>query len=223
MLDPDRALAYNVTMFAKHGSDLKRALLFFAFAVFVSGCAAATGPNDTGETSETRGEDPAPPTTMILTSSEPPGSTLSYNGDSVDGGLGTYCWFGGGGGACVDAIGISLKEGALKAPTGATLSFAYEGKALDSLSVAAYRADREGEGGGRDDVFVPPHRGDGGAKDLRVRRSGTRARVVADLPAGEYVLGVFARMPQGDASYGFRLVVEPRDAAGRAPEIRETL
>jgi hypothetical protein len=98
------------------------------------------------------------------------------------------------------------------------LSFAYKGKALDSLSVAAYKAGREagreGGGGGReDDMFPPPSRG-GGAKDRRVRRSGPRARIVADLPPGEYVLDVFARMPQGDASYGFRLILKPRDPGG---------
>ncbi len=62
-------------------------------------------------------------------------------------------------------------------------------------------------------MFLPPARG-GGAKDLPARRSGTRARIVADLPAGEYVLDVFARMPQGDASYGFRLILKPRDPGG---------
>ncbi len=73
---------------------------------------------------------------------------------------------------------------------------------------------REGGGGSReDDMFLPPSRG-GGRKDLPVRRSGSRARIVADLPPGEYVLDVFARMPQGDASYGFRLILEPRDPGG---------
>ena len=82
------------------------------------------------------------------------------------------------------------------------------------MSVAAYRAGREGQGGGReDDEFFTPYRG-GGARDLRVRRSGTRARIAADLSAGEYVLDAFARMPQGDASYGFRLILKPRDPGG---------
>jgi hypothetical protein len=188
------------------------------FALFVSGCAAATSPDDTsgGETSKARREDPAPPATMMFASSEPPGSTLSYGGETVNGGLGSYCWTMRGGGACVDAGGVSLEDGALEAPAGATLSFAYRGKALDSLSVEAYRADKEGEDGGREDVFVTPYRGDVGAKDLRVHRSGTRARFVADLPAGAYVLNAFARMPEGDASYGFRLILEARDTADEA-------
>jgi hypothetical protein len=120
----------------------------------------------------------------------------------------------GGAGGCSDAFAIILGEETLKAPAGATLSFVYRGKALDSLSVAAYKAGREGGGGGReDDMFLPPARG-GRAKDLEVRRSGSRARIVADLPPGEYVLDAFARMPQGDASYGFRLTLEPRDPGG---------
>ncbi|HEV2745391.1 MAG TPA: hypothetical protein VGV91_19710 [Rubrobacter sp.] len=143
---------------------------------------------------------------------EPPGSTLSYGGETVEGGLGTYCWTRGGGGGCSDAFAIILGDETLEAPAGATLSFAYGGKALDSLSVTAFRAGREGRGGGREDEFLPPSWRKG--EDLRVRRSGTRARIVADLPPGEYVLDVFARMPQGDASYGFRLILEPRDPAG---------
>jgi hypothetical protein len=145
---------------------------------------------------------------------EPPGSTLSYGGETVEGGLGSYCWLMGGSGGCADAFAIILEEGALEASDGATLSFAHRGKTLDSLSVAAYRAGREGAGGGREDnEFLPPSRG-GVAKDLRVRRSGTRARIFADLLAGEYVLDAFARMPEGDASCGFRLIVEPRDPGG---------
>lgn len=189
-------------------------LLFVAFALLVPGCAAATGPDDTGggETSKARREVSVPPTTMMFP--EPPGSTLSYRGETVEGGLGTYCWLMGGSGGCADAFAVILGEETLDAPAGATLSFVYRGKALDSLSVAAYRAGREDAGGGREDgEFLPPYKG-GGVKDLRVRRSGTRARIVADLPPGEYVLDVFARMPQGDASYGFRLILEPRDPGG---------
>ena len=48
-------------------------------------------------------------------------------------------------------------------------------------------------------MFPPPFRG-GGGKDLPVRRSGIRARIVADLPPGGYVLDVFAGRPRGEAS-----------------------
>jgi hypothetical protein len=145
---------------------------------------------------------------------EPSGSTLSYGGETVEGGLGSHCWLTGGSGGCADTFAIILGGEALEAPAGATLSFAYKGKALDSLSVAAYKAGREDGGGGREEDRFLPQSGGRGAKDLGVRRSGRRARIVADLPPGEYVLDVFARMPQGDASYGFRLILEPRDPGG---------
>jgi hypothetical protein len=163
-------------MGTKRRSDRKRILLSVAIAVLVSGCAAATSPDDTGggETSKARREDPKTPTTMMPPTTmmfpEPPGSTLSYGGETVEGGLGSYCWLMGGSGGCADAFAIILGEEALEAPAGATLSFAYRGKALDSLSVAAYKAGREVGGGGReDDMFLPPSRGRE-AKDLKVRR-----------------------------------------------------
>ena len=88
-------------------------LLLVALAPFVFGCAAATGPDDTGgggptgkgggEPTEARGEDPATPTTMMSMRPEPPGSTLSYGGETVDGGLGSYCWTAGGGWGCAYA------------------------------------------------------------------------------------------------------------------------
>ena len=131
MLDSNQDVFYNVTMGTKHRSDRKRILLSVAIAVLVSGCAAATGPDDTGggETSKARREDPKTPTTMMHPTTmmfpEPPGSTLSYGGGTVEGGLGSYCWLMGGSGGCADAFAVVLGEEALKAPAGATLSFAY--------------------------------------------------------------------------------------------------
>jgi len=152
------------------------------------------------------------PTTLTLP--EPPGGTLSSGGRTVRGGLGTYCWTVDGGGGCADTFGISLGEERLAVPPGAALSFAYGGDRLSSLDVTAYEVSR-GDGRFMDGVFVPNY---GRGEKLGVERTGTRARIVADLPTGEYVLDAFARMPEGDASYGFRLVVERGDAAaGKGP------
>src|ERR671916_997501 len=129
-------------MSVKRPSVPKPYLLFVVFGFLVFGCAAATGPNDTGAGGPTkRGvdgptearEEPTLPTTMMFP--EPPGSTLSYGGETVEGGLGSYCWTWGGGGGCADAFAIILGDETLEAPAGSTLSFAYRGKALDSLSV----------------------------------------------------------------------------------------
>lgn len=146
----------------------------------------------------------APPT--VMTSPEPPGSTLSYGGDKVEAAIGTYCWFAGGSGACVDGAMI-VDAGAnsfgdkLVVRSGAAMSFVYKGKKLDSLGTAAHKVGRKGTGNGRMD---------GGQGSLKTRLSGTRARIFADLPPGEYVLDAFATMPEGDVSYSFGLVVKAR-------------
>ncbi|MEJ7841990.1 MAG: hypothetical protein WKF95_09490, partial [Rubrobacter sp.] len=141
---------------------------------------------------------------------EPPGSTLSHDGETVEAGLGGYCWSTDQASSCVDAIGISLGDGKLTVPPGAPLSFAYKGDKLDSLGVTAYEVEPDGGDSNRieDGILVPPYTSVGKEKQPEVRRSGDRARIFARLPAGEYVFDVRARMPEGDASYGFHLVVK---------------
>lgn len=185
------------------------ALVLVASTVLASSCAAATdGSNETGGiSSEVRGEDRTLPTTaspsVIMSSptptdssdTEPPGSTLSYGGKTVTGVLGSFCWQAKGLALCEDGAFIIdnwSRKKTLVAPSGAALTFAYGGQELDSLEVSVNSADG----------------GDQRTKGLRTRPSGTRARIVADLPAGEYVVEAFATMPEGDAVYGFGLVVE---------------
>ena len=86
-------------------------------------------------------------------------------------------------------LGDWPKEKTLGPPSGAALTFVYEGDRLNSLDVTARGSD-------------------GRAHDLRTRLSGTRARIVADLPAGGYVVEALATMPEGDATYAFGLLVE---------------
>lgn len=182
--------------------------MFFATVlVGLSGCGAApdSGSKGSSEPSErTAGSDPPG-------GSRPPESTLSYGGETVSGALGTYCWSSDSGSICVDKIGVPVNEEALTAPAGSTLTFEYGGRTLDSLSVTA---DRIGQGNHLEkvdgiSVLVPEGRGKG-YQDIRLQssRSGNRARIVADLPAGRYVVAVFVRVTQGDALYGFRVIVE---------------
>ena len=212
-----------------------RALISFLLIVFVCanafGCAGArtsggvkdpdTGDRQNLETeveSGPREKSSRAPTSA--TGLEPPGSTLSYGGKTVEAGLGGYCWTSERGGSCVDAIGISLGEEKLTVPSGKPLSFQYQGKKLDSLVVMAYETGpRHGDSNRIEDgILVPPYTDVGKEEQPEVRRFGNRARITARLPAGEYVIDARAGMPEGDASYGFRLVVEPEDAAsGAAP------
>ncbi len=126
----------------------------------------------------------------------------------MSGGLGSYCWES----VCADTFAVPVSEEVLTAPAGSTLTFAYEGNKLDSLSVSAQRIGRKDRlrrmAGG---YFLVPEK-EGKAYQGRVRlqthRSENRAHINAELPAGEYAVEAFARFPGGDAFYGFHLVVE---------------
>lgn len=157
------------------------------------------------------------------TSLEPPGSTLSYGGETIEAGLGGYCWTSDQASSCVDAIGISLGGGELAVSSGASLSFEYEGDELDSLDVMAYEVGPEGSKSNRieEGILVPPYQSVGKGDQPKARRSGTRASIATDLPAGEYVFDVRAGMPEGDASYGFHIFVEARGTASERPGARD--
>jgi hypothetical protein len=79
------------------------------------------------------------------------------------------------------------------------------------LSVSA---DRIGRGNhlekNGDASVLTPDEGSKGQRTIRLQthRVGDRAHVTAELPAGEYVVAAFVRVPQGDALYGFRVVIE---------------
>jgi hypothetical protein len=195
-------------------NSVRRFVLAFFIVVsigaLVVGCGAAP---DTGGA----GSPGSPETTADSTASggddgaRPPDSTLSYGGETVVGALGTYCWTSASVGRCVDTVGVAVRDDAITAPAGSTLMFLYGGNRLDSLGVTAYRVgrgnhlERSGSGG----VLVLDSSGSGrGMIQLPTRRSGNRARVTAELPAGEYVLDAFVTVPQGDVSYGFRVEVE---------------
>ncbi len=144
---------------------------------------------------------------------EPPGSVLSHGGETVSAGLGSYCWVS----VCADTFAVPVSEDVLTATAGSTLTFTYEGNKLDSLSVSAQRIGRKDRlrrmAGGKFLVpeFLAPEK-EGEAYEERVRLqtrlSENRARINADLPAGEYAVEAFARFPEGDAFYGFHVVVE---------------
>ncbi len=130
--------------------------------------------------------------------SRPPKSTLSVGEQTVTGVLGTFCWQSDGVGLCVDAAGPAVpdEEKTLTVPErGSVVVFDYGGRSLNSAGAAAYPL-RRGEQVGEE------------AKTLRTLRHGEQAEILAELPTGEYVVDVFVTMPEGDASYNFRVAVE---------------
>jgi hypothetical protein len=79
------------------------------------------------------------------------------------------------------------------------------------LNISAHRIGqgyqlKEINGGG---VLVPTVGSEGNATiRLQIHRFGDGAHVAAELPAGKYVVAASVRVPQGDAQYGFHVVVE---------------
>ncbi|MDQ4128014.1 MAG: hypothetical protein M3151_08730 [Actinomycetota bacterium] len=187
-------------------------LLFAAFAGMVlSGCGSATVSDGVGGHKPSEKEAKAGGPREENDSHElpePPGSRLSHGRETVNAGLGSYCWER----VCADTFAVPVSEEVLTAPAGSTLTFAYAGKKLDSLSVSAQRIDREDSlkrmAGGT--FLVPENEGKAYEQRVRLqtRRSENRARIDAELPAGEYAVEAFARFPGGDAFYGFHVVVE---------------
>jgi hypothetical protein len=199
----------------------RRPAFTFLAAALLGGCLLGCG--GVPSTGGGSGSDPTEGTerseqTDSSGSSRPPESTLAYGGDTITGALGTYCWTqtpSGDdtllGGICVDKAGYPVSEETLTVPTGSTLTFAYGGRKLDSLNISAYRIGQENQlkeldGGG---VLVPTLGSEGNATiRLQFHRSGDQAHVAAGVPAGRYVVAAFVRVPQGDAQYGFHVVVE---------------
>lgn len=171
---------------------------------------AETSPASTGSsiTSDNR----TTPTTPEPSSPDhPPDSTLTYEGQTVTGVFGSYCW----GSVCADMAGIPVPPARdrLTVPTGATLAFDFGGTGSYRADLGTYRLDPEAETQpGPDGIrFLMPRVRE---KNLKTVRADGRAKITADLPAGEYVLSVFVRPDTGDASYFYRLRVKPETGEG---------
>ena len=169
---------------------------------------------------------PNPKTPNRLTTSEtppgttkPPDSVLILGKHTVTGVLGSYCWESSSGGTetvskCVDAARISVpREGkALTVPRDWVLVFDYGGRGWSaSVDVGAYSLERgkispDGPAEGAP-LVRNQERSALGAKNLPVSRLGERVQIPVKLAAGEYVVEVSVRVPEGDAAYYFRVVV----------------
>ena len=124
----------------------------------------------------------------------PPDSTLSYGRRKVKGQLGSYCWDYGNSGLCADKAGIPPpRRKTLTVPTGSEMVFRY-GRQRPPNTVQL-------------DV-LPLGKQDGSHPSLNAEGSGVERTIPVKLPPGEYVLSVFVREQQGDASYSFRIMVE---------------
>ncbi len=191
------------------------ALIVVVMGFTLSGCA-----RDREETS------PHPEASNRTTTSEAssdttkaPDSTLILGKHTVTGVLGSYCWESASGAAeaaarCADAAGILVpaEDEALIVPRGWVLVFDYGGRGRPtSVDAGTYLLDRDkgplpGLDGG---TLLEPGEGRPAleSEDLRVNRLGDRSQIPVTPAAGEYIIEISVRVPEGDATYYFRVVV----------------
>ena len=164
-------------------------------------------------------------TVLPKSDAEPPGGTLGFGDRTVAGVLGSYCWSSGSSASCVDGAYplVPGEEKILAVPADSDMVFDYGGEAPPD----AVRAGAE--------LLVPDGEPNGSSsRPLVTDGSGGRVTIPAGLPAGDYVVDVSVRVPEGDASYYFRVVVEggvaalpgaggPEDRSGELPSERKSL
>jgi hypothetical protein len=191
------------------------ALLVVAVGIASTGCArdmiqAPTDPEAQNRT--TTSEAPSDTT-------KPPDGVLILGKHMVTGVLGSYCWVSVSGATeavsrCADVAGIPVppEDKALTVPRGWVLVFDYGERGWSaSVDVGAYPLEQGKDSLSGSHRGAPLVRGERRraleAKDLRVSRLGERVQFPVKLAAGEYVVEVSVRVPEGDAAYYFRVVV----------------
>ena len=150
--------------------------------------------------------------------SKPPQSPLSFGGRTVIGEIGSYCWSSPGSPAtCADAAGIPVarEQQTLTVPTGSVLMFDYGGEGRpDSVEARAYPLKQEKQWlpGPEGTRLMRPEEGRSVlvTEDLKVHQEDDRITIPAELSPDEYVVEVLVGVPEGDASYYFRVNVEER-------------
>jgi hypothetical protein len=184
-----------------------KVLTTLVLALILAGCAAERGDgagsattqveptaNGTEETTVLKEE------TTVLAIPEPPDSTLSYGEREIKGALGSYCWSSGNSFVCADSTGPPMggKQETLTVPPDSEMVFRYGGQdPPKTVEAGAYSLSKLKKAG-----VVRPDR------SLEAQGSGVQRTIPAKLPPGEYVLDVFVKVQQDDATYYFRIVVE---------------
>jgi hypothetical protein len=197
-----------------------KALMTLVLVLLLAGCAAGRG-NSAGSTTtvqESTTHSAAHEETTVLAGEEelpqPPDSTLSYGGREVTGTLGTYCWdFSSGssasaGSGCVDMFDVPIppKQQTLTVPSGSEMVFRYGGQASPNRKTVEAKAYPLNKLHKNAQDVRPPHR------SLQAHGSGVERTISAELPPGEYVVGVFfeeeGSADQHQVNYFFRIMVE---------------
>jgi hypothetical protein len=170
-------------------------LYLVAVAIFIAGCGSDASPDTPAATEEVPAGGPAIPL------DEPPGTTASAGGRSVEMGIGTYCWTR----MCVDKIGPVTKA-TLSLARGDRVTVAVPSGTpnLREVSVTAFPAGASSDLGNGETAWQP--RFEAGS-ELTPSVSGNSVRFTANLSPGKYVLVAGMFFEAGDVQYAVVLEV----------------
>ncbi len=131
----------------------------------------------------------------------PPDTTASANGESVEMGIGTFCWTR----MCVDKIGVPT-QGTLTVNNGDIVSVAIPaGVVLKEAVSNAFAAENAMVLDDGSEIW--PYPGSPGA-EVTSEVAGDAIEVTIDLAPGQYVLAVSMYFESGDSVYGVLLEVQ---------------
>ncbi len=132
----------------------------------------------------------------------PPGTTASANGETVEMGIGTYCWTR----MCVDKLGVPTR-GVLTVKRGDVVSAAVPEAipARTNTGILLFEATQPLELSDGSRVWANP-----GNEELTVpfQATGEGVDVTMDVAPGQYVLVVALNFEGGDVTYGVLLDVQ---------------
>lgn len=154
---------------------------------------------------------PAASATATTGSDEPPATVARSGAASAAMGLGSYCWSSGGTGLCADSFGIITGPVDLEVGRGETVTIGGPLAQTEFALADARIRPVEGEPAERRDDWLgwtpASDQWSGEWSELEIEAVDGGLRFVAELPPGRYLVSLFFRFPQGDASYGLILAV----------------
>ncbi|HJM75397.1 MAG TPA: hypothetical protein QGI71_06000 [Dehalococcoidia bacterium] len=140
---------------------------------------------------------------------QPPAATARSGATSVAVGLGSYCWTSGGAGLCADSPGIVTGTEDLEVSRGEAVTiggaFAQTEFALEDARIRPIEGEaaEEAEEWRMWTPTMATWPSEWSALELEAVDGGLR--LIADLPAGRYLVSLALSFPQGDAGYGLIL------------------
>ena len=182
-----------------------KVLMALVLVLLLAGCAAGQGGAGSPTTQEETTANGAEETTTLTREGglpRRPDSTLSYGGQEEKGTLGSYCWSNHSSAVCsYAAYPERPPKPTLTVPSGSEMVFRYGGQnPPDSVSFGAVPLNKNGTSTASADQTR--------FRSLKAYGLGVERTIPVELPQGEYIVEVFLREQQNDASYYFHVMVE---------------